>query len=239
MSDTLRANDRMSVWRRFWPRPKTWLALLAGSLALVSLFGAFEAGQILSGYGGFFSSKESLENAALTAKLHQVEAQLAAAETARMVDRATYAAVERSQADIQALLDEQRQELSFYRSIVRPGGGIFGVHIQRLQVLPSLAPRHYRVRLVLSQASRDSKPATATADFVVIGMQGGHSVSLPLAKIGTTSRVLSFTFRYFEEVETEIELPGDFVPQRVQVEVRNAQRGGPVRQSFIWKLEVA
>jgi hypothetical protein len=217
--------------------------LLAGGLALASLFVAFEAGRIFAGYGGVFASKagvaQSLENADLTAKLHQVEAQLAAAETARMVDRATYAEVERSQAEIQALLDEQRQELSFYRSIVRPGSGIFGVHIQRLQVLPSLTPRHYRVRLVLSQASRDSKPATATADFSVIGVQGGRSVSLPLAKIGTTSRVLSFTFRYFEEAETEIELPVDFVPQRVQVEVRGTQRGGPVRQSFLWKLEAA
>ena len=239
MTDPVQDNDRVSGWRRFWPSPKTWLALLAAGLALTSLFGAFQAGRVLSGYAAKASSAQSIESAALTAQLHQVEAQLVAAETARMVDRATYAEVERSQAEIQAQLDEQRQELSFYRSIIRPGNGIFGVHIQRLRILPSLAPRHYRVRLVLSQASRDSKPATANADFVVMGVQGGRPVSLPLSKIGTVSRVLTFSFRYFEEAETEIELPVDFVPQRVQVEVRGPQRGGPVRQSFIWKLEVA
>ena len=74
-------------------------------------------------------------------------------------------------------------------------------------------------------------------DFTVDGLLRAHAASLALAAIGTASRVLNFSFRYFQELEAEVELPGQFVPQTLQVEVRPAKGGTPIRQSYPWKLE--
>jgi hypothetical protein len=216
-----------------------WAGILVGGL--VCLWGTFEAGRMLAGYSVLSAERARLERTAevadLAAKLKDAESRLAAAEVARRVDREAQAQVEKSLAELQARLGEANQELAFYRSIVSPSDGIFGMRIQRLRLQPALAPRRYRVRLVLVQASRLEAVTTATADLTVEGVRGGRAASLPLSEIGTSSKVLNFAFRYFEEVETEIELPADFVPQTVQVEVRPAKGASPIRQAYPWKID--
>jgi hypothetical protein len=213
---------------------RRWLVLAAVMAGLCALWAVYEAGSLFTRYA--WHRGESAMSP-IVQQLHDTEAKLAAAEAARLVDRATYAEVERSVVELQAQLEEQRQELSFYRSIVRPDNGLFGIHIQRLQILAGTSARHYRVRLVLSRASRDNKPSAATADFVVFGIRGGRQITLPLAKIARGAHPLNFSFRYFQEAETEIELPPDFLPQKVQVEVHAPQGPAPIRQSFGWRLE--
>jgi hypothetical protein len=208
---------------------------------LAALWGCFEAGRMLAGYSVVSAERERLARRAeirdLTTKLRDAEAHLATAEVARRVDHEAEAQVEKSLAELQARLGEANQELAFYRSIVSPSDGALGMRVQRLRVQPALAPRRYRVRLVLMQAARQEAVSAATADFTVEGLRGGHATSLPLAEIGTSARVLNFSFRYFQELETEIELPADFVPQTIQVEVRPAKGASPIRQAYPWKLD--
>ena len=156
---------------------------------------------------------------------------------ARRVDAESYAQVEKSLADLQARLGEQSQELTFYRGIVNPADNIAGLRIQQLKVLPGIAPRRFRVRIVLIQAARQDSVTSATADLSIDGLRGGRAVNLPLAEIGTSSRSLAFSFRYFQELETEIELPADFLPQRLQIEVRPARASSSIRQTYPWKIE--
>jgi len=209
--------------------------------ALLALWVAFEAGRMLAGYSVIRAERAQLAQNAqirdLTAKLHDAESRLATAEVARRVDHEAEAQIEKSLAELQARLGEATQELAFYRSVINPSDGMLGMRIQRVRVQPAIAPRHYRVRIVLMQAARQEAVTAATADFTVDGVRGGHATSLPLAEIGTSSRVLNFSFRYFQEVETEIELPADFVPQTIQVEARPARGASPVRQAYPWKIE--
>jgi hypothetical protein len=223
--------------------PRRSVLLFAATLigGLLGVWGTFEAGRLLAGYSVVAAERERLAKSAeirdLSAKLRDAESRLAMEEVARRVDREAQSQVEKSLAELQARLGEATQELAFYRSVVNPSDGILGMRVQRLRVQPMIAPRHYRVRLVLVQAARQEVVTAATADFTVDGLQGGHAASLPLSEIGTSSRVLNFSFRYFQEVETEIELPADFVPQTVQVEVRLAKGASPIRQAYPWKIE--
>ncbi len=214
-------------------------AVLVGGL--LALWGAFEAGRMRAGYSVVRAERERLALTArigdLTAKLRDTESRLATAEIARRVDHEAEAQVEKSLAELQARLGEATQELAFYRSVVNPSDGMLGMRIQRLRVQPAIAPRHYRVRLVLMQAARQEAVTSATADFTIEGVRAGRATSLPLSEIGSSSRVLNFSFRYFQEVETEIELPADFVPQTIQVEVRPAKGASPIRQAYPWKIE--
>lgn len=216
-----------------------WSGTIVGGL--LALWGAFEAGRWLAGYSlaGAFAERRAaaLERSQLADKLRETDGRLAASEVARRVDHEAYTQVGRSLAELQARIGEQNQELTFYRGIVNPADGTAGMRIQRLQVLPGIGPRRYRVRIVLVQAAAKEATVTATADLSVEGTQEGHATSLPLSEIGTAARVLAFSFRYFQEVETEIELPAAFVPSVVQIEVRPGKSALPLRASYPWKID--
>ncbi len=222
-----------------WRTVLVWSGLIM--LVLLCLWGAFEAGRFRGGYSVLSAALElrgrDAESAKLRARLHDSDAKLAESEVARRVDREAYAQVGKSLSELQERLGAQSQELAFYRSIVDPNDQISGMRIQRLQVLPATAPRHYRVRIVLVQAARQDAAAGAAVDFTVDGQLRGRAASLALAAIGTSSRVLNFSFRYFQELEAEIELPAQFTPQKLQVEVRPAKGATPIRQSYPWKID--
>ncbi|HUO96810.1 MAG TPA: DUF6776 family protein [Steroidobacteraceae bacterium] len=232
--------ERLIVTRHA-PR-RAVLVAVGGVLALVlGVWGSFEAGRMLAGYSVISATRDRLARAAeirdLNAKLKDAESRLAASEVARRVDHEAETQVEKSLAELQARLGEATQELAFYRSVVTPNDAMLGMRVQRLRVQPALAPRRFRVRLVLVQAARENVVTSATADFTVEGTRAGRAESLPLSEIGTSSKVLNFSFRYFQEVETEIELPEGFVPQTVQVEVRPAKGSSSIRQAYPWKIE--
>jgi hypothetical protein len=214
------------------------IVIVGGAVCLV---GAFEAGRIRAGYSllavELDQRAKSAEIEDLRAQLRATQARLADAEVARRVDREAYQQVEKSLADFEARLSAQSQELTFYRGIVNPSDGLAGLRIQRLQILPGIAPHRFRVRIVLIQAARQDAVASGTAELSVDGSRGGRALNLPLAQIGTSSNTLSFSFRYFQEVETEIELPADFLPERVVIEVRPAKATASIRQTYPWKIE--
>jgi hypothetical protein len=229
------------VVRRYAPWRTAALRAGLAAIVLFALWGGFEWGR---SRGGYDVAEAVLERRALQSqisdlksRLAESEAKLVASDVARKVDREAYAQVGRSLADLQTRLGAQGQELAFYRSVIDPNEGITGMRIQRLKVLPATQPRHFRVRIVLVQAARQDASAVAAADFTVDGTLRGRAASLSLAAIGTSSRVLNFSFRYFQELEAEIELPPQFLPQTLQVEVRPSKGAAPIRQAYPWKLE--
>jgi hypothetical protein len=211
------------------------------AVAALALWGAFEAGRTLAGYSIIATLTErrarATQMAELNEQLRTARARIAELEIAKRVDHEAYTQVEKSLAELQSRLGEQSQELTFYRGIVNPADGIAGMRIQRLQILPGIAPRRYRVRIVLIQAAAKDASVSASADFSVEGQRSGRAASLPLTEISTTGKALSFSFRYFQEAETEVELPADFLPQSVQLEVRPGKGAMPLRATYPWKID--
>lgn len=221
-------------------RSGPWLwVILAVTLALL-LWIVFEVGRTQAGYSVTRSFVERRAMKAdvdrLAARVAELEGQVATAEIAKRVDKEAYAQVEKSLADLQQRLGEQSQELAFYRGIVSPADGTAGLRVQRVLVQPGSEPLHFRLRLVLIQAARQEATVTGTVAITLDGKRGGRDVSLPLEELGR-DKPLPFSFRYFQEVETEVEVPQDFAPSRVQVEVRPRGADSPVRASFPWAVE--
>ena len=220
--------------------PLLWAAV--GLAAAVLLWVAFEFGRPRGGYsvaGGYAERRQLTgEVETLTARVRELEAQLATVEIAKRVDREAYAQVEKSLADLQQQLGEQSQELAFYRGIVSPADGTVGLRVQRLLVQPTAEPGRYRLRIVLIQAARQDAIVTGTVAITLDGQRGGSAASLDLEALGR-ERPLPYSFRYFEEVETEVQVPADFAPARVQIEVRPRGAEAPVRASYAWQVETA
>jgi hypothetical protein len=220
--------------------PLLWAAV--GLAAAVLLWVAFEFGRTQGGYSvtTAFTERRQLQGELekLTARARELESQLATAEIARRVDREAYAQVEQSLAGLQQQLGEQSQELAFYRGIVSPADGTVGLRVQRLLVQPTAEPGRYRLRIVLIQAARQDAIVTGTVEITLDGQRGGRAVSLNLEELGR-GKPLPYSFRYFQEVETELQVPADFAPVRVQIEVRPRGADAPVRVSYAWKVETA
>ncbi len=117
--------------------------------------------------------------------------------------------------EMQQLFSEQHQkqrelerELSFYRSIMAPENNADGVSINGLELTPTLLPRQYRLRLILTQLKKRKQSLKGMAEIKLVGAQNGEAVELDVAKLADVQ--LNFKFRYFQILDTEFTLPEGF-----------------------------
>lgn len=224
-----------------WRRRSLLIVTAVG--ALLSLYLVYEWGRFAGGYSKFAEIQRRRE---LTARIDGLEQEneklrvaVAAAELARNVDDKAYADVEENLADLQAQVLKAREELTFYRGIVSPEDGIGGLRIQRFQVLPGGADRHYRLRIVLAQSMRQDAIVSGAVNVQIEGIRDNRPVQLGLGEAANGARTegqLAFKFRYFQSLEHDIVLPEGFEPRAVNLEVRSA-RLAPVRESYPWQVQ--
>lgn len=217
-------------------------ALLVGLVAgaVMTMYGAYELGRYRAGYDVLSAARQrgamQTRLGELTDENEALRRDKASAQLNRDVNRRSYADVEKMLADLQAQLLRQREELAFYRGIVSPEDGIGGLRVQRFQVLPTDAERRFKLRLVLVQSMRQNTVASGSVQLEVSGVRGQEATRLTLPAIAEAQSTLPFSFRYFQDLEQEVELPADFEPHSVEVHVRTA-RQAEVRESFPWKIQ--
>lgn len=235
MSSVTRLNDR-----------PVWMYGVAVVVALGALYLAFELGRLRAGFA-FIDHRR--EVAALQQRIEQERAnadelrrQVAIAQTSGEIDRETYSQVESNLSNLQAKIQSQEEELVFYRGIVSPQDGVAGLRIQSLEVLPADGERRYSVRLVLVQAVVHSRKLTGQVKLQIEGTRDGQTVALDGSQLAPSEGRydMAYDFRYFQGLETEIELPVGFEPQRINVEIwPNEAKAEKVYQSFDWSVTSA
>jgi hypothetical protein len=221
-----------------------WVYAVVALLGIGSLYLAFELGQYQSGYSLLDQRRmrATLEEQ-LTAERgvsDELRRQLAIAETAGEIDRATYAQVESTLGELQTKIQAQEEELVFYRGIVSPQDGVAGLRIQSLEVLPSDGEGRYLLRLLLVQAIVHSRRVSGAVKLQLEGMQDGQTVSFDAAELAVPGEPydMAYEFRYFQGLETELALPGTFEPLRVAVEIWPSEaRAERINQTFDWPAE--
>ncbi|MBT8130750.1 MAG: hypothetical protein KJO35_00660 [Gammaproteobacteria bacterium] len=214
--------------------------LLAG---LVGGFLLLEYGQYRGGFNKAMASRDRdeliSEIAALNAENNGLREKIALLETSLQVDHEAYNQVESTLADLQSEIQEQREELAFYRGIVSPPDGATGLHIRDFELRSGPRDSSYRMRLVLVRSSRHDRRVSGVVSLTIDGARNGLPVSYGLADLAQDdSKSLDFSFRYFQDFERDLVLPADFVPDRVNVEVSPRGRGAKIiRQSYDWAVQ--
>jgi Family of unknown function (DUF6776) len=225
-----------SSWRR-----RT--VLVAGALGvLLLLYVMYEWGRFEGGYSKFAEIQHRRELGAQVESLEdeneKLRAEVAKAELASELDKQAVVDIKKNLAELQGQVLKHREELTFYRGIVSPEDGIGGLRIQRFQVMPGGADRHYRLRLMLMQSMRQDAVVSGSVSVQIEGVRDNRPTQLTLADTAEVKRAdgqLPFQFRYFQNLEQNIELQEGFEPRAVNVEVRSA-RGAPVRESYPWQV---
>ncbi|MEO1576887.1 MAG: DUF6776 family protein [Pseudomonadota bacterium] len=242
------ANPKLVV-RSHQPR-RTGVLLAVGGIALLfSAFVLYEWGRYKGGYDGLRADRE---RRALLDELDELKSsnsalreEIAMLTTSRDVDREAYVRVESSLASLQETIQQQREQLAFYRGIVSPADGASGLQIQDLVVSPGPAGSEYRLNLTLVMAA--ARHDRSVSGSVVVALEGAHNgepVSYPINELlvsepgDAKSADLAFKFRYFQKFEHDLQLPDGFVPDRVMVEVNPRGRSAKaIRQAFEWTVQ--
>jgi hypothetical protein len=223
------------------PDRPIWILVPLLLVAAGCLYLTYELGRYQSGYSILDHRRERAE---LTAKLAEEQSasdelrrQLAIGETASDIDRVTYAQVESTLGDLQAKIQEQEEELVFYRGIVSPQDRVAGLRIQSLEALPGDGEGRYLVRLLLVQAIVHSRRVSGAVKLQLEGMQDGQMATFDAAELVVPGEPyeMGYEFRYFQGLETELALPVGFEPQRMSVEIwPNEARAERINQTFEW-----
>lgn len=215
--------------------------LLIAAVVVVSTYLVFEFGRIQADYNIVAAGleRQGYEDRIdeLDADIAGLKETIASLETNRDIDRAAYKDVEASLVDLQAKIQEQTNEIAFYRGIVSPADGKAGLRVQDLRLTRSAAERAYNVRLVLVQSLKHDRTVSGDVGLFVEGMQDGDEVSYPYSQLlkAETSSQWPFKFRYFQDFDREIILPDGFTPESIRIEVRSKTRSiSSIEQRYAW-----
>jgi hypothetical protein len=232
------------------PRPRKRkrivVIMTAVGIALIP-YVTFELGRFVAGYSAAASARARISE---WQKIHslqdandELQRQLNSSQMGQSIDQQSTVSLQKTLTELQDQLQEQRAELMFYQSIVTPpGGASTEPQVQRVEIETAGAPSRYLLRLVLIQAMRAGgvQPVMGSALIEINGTQAGVPTTLSLQKLTGQAAIteLKFDYRYFEAVEQAIELPEDFQPSTVNIELHVAQHT-PQRQSFGWQIKTA
>jgi hypothetical protein len=126
-----------------------------------------------------------------------------------------------------------REELNFYRNIISPADKKGGLRIQNLYIEPtSGTANQFRYKLVLIQALKHEQTINGSASFEISGVQSGQDSTISVPGVG--DRLIKVNFKYFQDIEGQFELPKNFKPRRIKVNVMPTSGAQAVEESYAW-----
>lgn len=233
----LPARLRARISREVDRRP--WLAGASAALgAALALWLAFELGRLQGGDADAVSRLEAgiAERDATIVELRRRAAEFDTVQAGLERERLE---VSRTIGELQAQVARQAQDLAFYRGIVVQGANAPEVAIREARVQRSARGDAYVLRLTLVQPVRPDRVVSGSVAISLEGLRGGRPARLDLAALtGGRLRQLDFSFRYFENLAPELQVPSGFEPERLLVEVRSSRREvAPVSRTVLWSVE--
>ena len=205
-----------------------WKTRILYILALVVLLAAgwafYDYGRFSAGYDSrdagqayeeMLDIKDDLER-----QVADLREQKALLERAAQIEREAYNDLDATLKVLQGEILELKEELAFYRGIVSPREASRGLHLQSLELTPLGESRTYRYKVVLTQVLKNDRLATGKVKMQVQGLRNGEPAVLSLRQITEKSvKDLSYRFKYFQNIEGDIELPEGFTPLRMSIQI--------------------
>ena len=219
--------------------------MLAGLLLCVALAMAltFELGRRQAGFDGVQAARDRaalqdvIEGHERTER--ELKTQLAAAEETRLGEVRERSEVAKTIGELQAQVAKLQQEQEFYRGMVAQQlPQTVGMMIEQFRVVPGKGQSQYFLRFTVKPSKNPEQPFAGSLAISLDGEQSGSSASVDLSSVARPRiATIPVSFRYFKTVEQLIELPPDFNPQRVTIEVRPQTKAvAPYRQTFLWSI---
>lgn len=224
-----------------------WRNRLVGLLVIAGLAAAgwtlFDYGRFIAGYhseqtdrkiGALRDVQRELEK-----RIEDLREEKALLERAAQIERKAYNELDTTLKVLQGEILELKEELAFYRGIVSPKESSEGLQLQSFK-LDRNGPSHsYRYKIVLTQVIKNKYPAYGKLRFRFDGLRKSESVSLELGDVTEKSvKELNYRFKYFQNIEGDVELPKDFSPLRVTIQVLpRGNQSEMIEKTIEWPFE--
>ncbi len=218
------------------------LLLLLTSVFILAGWALFEYGRFSAGYDSIEVRQEHkvLLNHVndLDEQIESLREEKAVLERAAQIERKAYDELDTTLKVLQAEILELKAELAFYRGIVSPKETAQGLHVQRFKIAANGQPRGYRYKVILTQVLKNDRTARGIVRITITGEQGDQSKVLELREVTSKSvKELEYSFKYFQNLEGDIQLPEGFRPLRVTVLVEpknNRNQQETIEKTFDW-----
>ena len=217
---------------------------------LVLSIGASAIGSFMFGYSNTLRSQQSEQ-----ATQQELSEQLIGAETENSELRRQVAILDRSsvmdqrateevQATIIGLRDrvaQLEQDIVYYRQVVSAETEDTGLIISQLDIDATRESNRYRYKLVLRQQDADGDTSLiGHVNINLVGSQGEEQQILSLRDLSAEQDQLNIRlrFKYFQNIEGELVLPDNFIPDRLQVAAVSVEPvEKSINQNFSWVVE--
>ncbi len=235
MFNRLKTGD-LVVKRRLSPRAKLAVAAAGVTLLVLSAVWIYEHGLSMAGFerSTAVQAQGALEEEIrrLGAENQELRESLARAQRTLQMDQTAYQELERSLKNSAQEIVKLREELNFYRNIISPADKKVGLRIQSLYIEPAGKSNIFRYKLVLVQALKHERTIYGSASFEITGMQAGEEAVLKFPR--PQDKPINVNFKYFQDIEGRFELPKNFQPRQVRVNVITAGGGETLAETYAW-----
>ena len=153
----------------------------------------------------------------LNERYEQVQDSFAQMKRQLRINEAAYSELRKELEQSNAQLSNLRGELKFYRSIISPQDGKQGVRIQELAITPTEKAQTFEYKLVLIQTLQQDKELSGTVGLTIKGEVDGEVQTIQHPRPGEDK--LKVKFKYFQNFTGVLELPAEFKPLEVKVDL--------------------
>ncbi len=223
---------------------RPWVTRLIWVLGIIALFiagwSAFDYGR----YSARFDSADARRSEesfikirdALSAEIETLREEKAILKRAAQIEKKAYNELYTTLKALQSEILELKEELAFYRGIVSPRDASRGLRLQKFTFEENGNSRSYRYKVVLSQVLKNDRVARGNVQLAFEGLQSGEPKVLKLRDV-TEKRIneLNYKFKYFQNIEGNIEIPAGFVAARIVLRIfPRGRRQDMIEKTFDW-----
>lgn len=157
-------------------------------------------------------------NEELSEENERLRQKLTMLKTGVVIDKRATAELQDEVVELQDEIFKLTRELEFYRGIISSSEDVKGLAVQGLELQPTRVPNQYRFKLVLTHVEKNDKVVEGAVKLALEGTENGNARTLQLTDIiRDKSRLFEYRFKHFKRFEGFVNLPPDFKPSRVQV----------------------
>ena len=146
--------------------------------------------------------------------------QLLFSQQSNIVDRQALQSVRSTLVSQQETIRQLEEDLLYYRSVMSPESDVQGVTVGKMELDEVTNGENlWRYTIELRQQGNNGDEQKGSARISVTGHSEGKEKVLTLSDLTSskTSDEVTYAFRYFQNLEGEIELPGNFIPEKLHV----------------------
>jgi len=228
-------------------RPTRRVIFLGFAVLLIvgGTIGGYKSGHVIgasqSGAGQINQEQLVTELADLVDENSTLRSQVALLDRSSVMDQQTSDEVQGTILGLRERIAQLEQDVLFYRQVMSEDLENVGLVVGQIDIGATEIPDRFSYKLVMRQ--EESSGDTYLSGLVNVTLTGaldGEQVELPLREISRDEDQLDIKlrFKYFQNIEGELELPDGFVPEQIRIKaVATAPMAKTIDKSFSWIVE--